>query len=232
MDRLLTILIVEDDPVIGSALVERLNQEGFAPHLVSTGTRAIEFVQHSRPDVVLLDVMLPDAEGFDVCRRLREKSAQLPVIMLTARDAVEDRVRGLDSGADDYVTKPFSFEELIARIRALWRRSKPAKTSTPLQFGALHLDPASMELRIGSRRETLTVREYAVMELFMKRPNEVLSRAEIFENAWDQTYRGNSNMVDVYVNYLRNKTQAEGEPKMIHTVRGKGYCLREPTTSD
>jgi two-component system, OmpR family, response regulator MprA len=232
MERKLSVLIVEDDAVIGSALVARLQQEGFEPRLVDSGQKAVDAIGEQRPDLVLLDVMLPDAEGFDVCRRLRENSAHLPVIMLTARDAVEDRVRGLDCGADDYLTKPFSFDELIARVRALWRRSRPAKTSAPLQFAHLYLDPASMELRIGSRRETLTVREYAVMELFMKRANEVLTRAEIFENAWDQTYRGNSNMVDVYVNYLRNKTQAEGEPKMIHTIRGKGYCLREPTGFD
>lgn len=232
MDRKLNVLVVEDDPVISNALIARLQQEGFEARLVDTGKGALDAAAEIRPDLVLLDVMLPDAEGFGVCRQLRERQAHLPVIMLTGRDSVDDRVKGLDSGADDYVTKPFSFEELIARIRALWRRSKPAKTSAPLRFGNLYLDPASMELRIGNRRETLTVREYAVMELFMKRPNEVLTRAEIYENAWDQTYRGNSNMVDVYVNYLRNKTQAEGEPKMIHTIRGKGYCLREPAQYD
>jgi len=231
MNTAMKILVVEDDPVIGDAILARLRQEGFHPELVANAAAALQSFQQTPPDLVILDVMLPDAEGFEVCRKIRASSTQVPVIMLTARDAVEDRVTGLDSGADDYITKPFSFDELIARIRALWRRSRPAPAA-PLRFAHLSLDPASMELHVGQRRTPLTVREYAVMELFMKRPNEVLTRAEIFENAWDQAYRGNSNMVDVYINYLRNKTQAEGEPKVIHTVRGKGYCLREPTSFD
>jgi two-component system, OmpR family, response regulator MprA len=231
MSEAFNILVVEDDPVIGGAVVSRLRQEGFRSLLVAAGQAAIDAFNAEHFDLVLLDVMLPDIDGLAVCKAIRGISVQVPVIILTGRDAVEDRVLGLDSGADDYIIKPFSFDELIARIRALWRRAQPSR-GTPMRFAHLSLDPAAMELRVGNRREPLTVREYAVMELFMKNPNQVLSRAEIFQKAWDQSYRGNSNMVDVYINYLRNKTQAAGEAKVIFTIRGRGYALREPDSAE
>ncbi len=159
---------------------------------------------------------------------MREISLQVPIIMLTARDAVEDRHHRAPTAApNDYITKPFSLDELMARIGALLRRSRPQSGAGP-RFLHLTLDPAGVALCVGQRREALTIREYAVMEFLMRHPNRVLSRAEIYEGAWDQPYRGRSNMVDVYINYLRNKTQADGSPKVIHTVRGRGYVLREP----
>jgi two-component system response regulator MprA len=166
--------------------------------------------------------------GLEVCRAVREISLQVPIIMLTARDAVEDRHHRAPTAApNDYITKPFSLDELMARIGALLRRSRPQSGAGP-RFLHLTLDPAGVALCVGQRREALTIREYAVMEFLMRHPNRVLSRAEIYEGAWDQPYRGRSNMVDVYINYLRNKTQADGSPKVIHTVRGRGYVLREP----
>lgn len=227
MERPQNILVVEDDPVIAGALEERFRQSGSQPQLCERGEAAIEAFRARKHDLVLLDIMLPDIDGLGVCRLIRQINAQVPIIMLTARDSVDDRILGLNSGADDYLTKPFSLDELMARVAALWRRSRP-QTRTPLKFAHLVLDPEAAELRVGQRRESLTVREYAVMELLMRHPNRVLSRAEIYEGAWDQPYRGRSNMVDVYMNYLRNKTQADGEPRVIHTVRGRGYVLREP----
>lgn len=221
------ILVVEDDPVIAGALAERLRQVGHSPQVCDRGDAAVEAFRASRHDLILLDVMLPGMSGLDVCRVVREISLQVPIIMLTARDAVDDRILGLNSGADDYVTKPFSLDELMARIGALLRRSRP-QSGSGLRFLHLTLDPAAVALQVGPRREALTIREYAVMELLMRNPNRVLSRADIYEGAWDQPYRGRSNMVDVYINYLRNKTQVDGGPRVIHTVRGRGYVLREP----
>jgi len=227
VDSPLQILVVEDDQVIAEALAERLRQVGHSPECCGEGQAALEAFRARRHDLLLLDVMLPGLSGLELCRAVREISLQVPIIMLTARDAVEDRILGLNSGADDYVTKPFSLDELMARIGALLRRSRP-QSGTGLHFLHLTLDPAAVELRVGARHEALTIREYAVMEFLMRNPNRVLSRAEIYEGAWDQPYRGRSNMVDVYINYLRNKTQADGSPKVIHTVRGRGYVLREP----
>jgi two-component system, OmpR family, response regulator MprA len=227
MESALQILVVEDDRVIAEALRERLRQDGHEPQLCGDGVAAVEAFRLRRHDLVLLDIMLPGMNGLEVCQAMREISLQVPIIMLTARDAVEDRILGLNSGADDYVTKPFSLDELMARVAALWRRSRP-KRGVLLRFLHLSLDPEAVELRAGHHREALTTREYAVMEFLMLHPDRVLSRAEIYEGAWDQPYRGRSNMVDVYINYLRNKTEAEGGPKVIHTVRGRGYVLRAP----
>jgi DNA-binding response OmpR family regulator len=230
MESPLQILVVEDDRVIAEALSERLRQSGHQPHLCADGAAAVEAFRSRRHDLILLDIMLPGMNGLEVCRAVREISLQVPIIMLTARDAVEDRILGLNSGADDYLTKPFSLDELMARVAALWRRSRP-KAGAALRFLHLTLDPEAVELHVGRHREALTTREYAVMEFLMLHPNRVLSRAEIYEGAWDQPYRGRSNMVDVYINYLRNKTQADGGPRVIHTVRGRGYVLREPELS-
>jgi two-component system, OmpR family, response regulator MprA len=219
--------VVEDDPVIAGALAERLHQVGHSSEVCERGETAVEAFRAHRHDLVLLDIMLPGMSGLEVCCVIREISLQVPIIMLTARDAVEDRILGLNSGADDYVTKPFSLDELMARIGALLRRSRP-QAGSGLRFLHLILDPAAVALQVGQRREALTIREYAVMELLMRNPHRVLSRAEIYEGAWDQPYRGRSNMVDVYINYLRNKTQADGGPRVIHTIRGRGYVLREP----
>jgi two-component system response regulator MprA len=223
----LQILVIEDDQVIAEALAERLRQAGHTPEVSGHGQEGLEAFRARRHDLLLLDIMLPGISGLEVCRAVREISLQVPIIMLTARDAVEDRIIGLNSGADDYVTKPFSLDELMARIAALLRRSRPQAGAGP-RFLHLVLDPAGVALNVGQRREALTIREYAVMEFLMRHPNRVLSRAEIYEGAWDQPYRGRSNMVDVYINYLRNKTQADGSPKVIQTVRGRGYVLREP----
>jgi two-component system, OmpR family, response regulator len=208
-----------------SLLKRGLEEEGYAVDIASTGEDAVWMATENANDAVVLDVMLPDIDGFEVCRRIREAGSWSPVLMLTARDEVEDRVRGLDVGADDYLTKPFAFVELAARVRALVRRG-PAERPTVLKVGDLVLDPATRIVSRGEKRIDLTAREFSLLEYLMRYPGEVLSRMRLIEHVWDFAYDGGSNVVDVYVNYLREKIDRPFGVRSIETVRGAGYRLR------
>ncbi|HET9074057.1 MAG TPA: response regulator transcription factor [Solirubrobacteraceae bacterium] len=214
------VLVVEDEPKLASLLSEGLRRQGMAVDIAGDGPGALVAATATRYDCIVLDVMLPGIDGFEVCRRLRAQSVWSPMLMLTARDEIEDRVRGLDSGADDYLVKPFSSEELLARIRALVRRGGPPRP-TRLVVGQVTLDPASREVWRNGEPLGLTAREFALLETFMRRPGEVLSRYELLEHVWDGAYENRSNVIEVYVGYLRDKLGREA----IETVRGAGYRL-------
>jgi two-component system OmpR family response regulator len=215
------VLVVEDEAKLASLLRQGLRQRGMGVDLAGTGEEAVIRATTTDYDVILLDVMLPGYDGFEVCRRLRDHEVWSPTLMLTALDDVEDRVRGLDSGADDYLAKPFSFEELMARIRALVRRGAPPRP-TLLTVGELRLDPAARRVWRSEEELSLTAREFAMLELFMRRPGQVLSRFELLEHVWDDSYENRSNVIEVYVGYLRDKLDRDA----IETVRGAGYRLR------
>ncbi len=219
------ILIVEDEPEIAGYLRRGLAFEGFSVQVAADGHAAIAAARERPPDLVVLDVMLPGIDGLEVARRLRSAST-VPIIMLTARDAVPDRVAGLDAGADDYLIKPFAFEELLARIRVQLRRQR-AEPAAVLRFGPLSIDTGAHEVSIGERRLDLTAKEYDLLELFLRHPNHVLTRDVIFDRVWGYDFGGESNIIEVYVRYLRQKLEAGGEPRLIHTLRGVGYILRE-----
>jgi two-component system, OmpR family, response regulator len=218
-------LIVEDELKMAALIRRGLIEEGYAADIARTGEDALRMAGATDYDAIVLDVMLPGTDGFEVCRRLREAGGWSPVLMLTARDGVEDRVAGLDSGADDYLTKPFSFAELLARLRALARRS-PLERPTVLEVGSLRLDPASHHAWRNDTEIELSTKEFAILETFMRRPGQVLSRFELLEHAWDYGYENRSNVVDVYVRYLREKIDRPFGCKSIETVRGAGYRLR------
>jgi two-component system OmpR family response regulator len=220
------VLVVEDDARMAAAIRRGLRYEGIVVDLAGGGEEALRLVGATDYDAVLLDVMLPDLDGFETCRRLRARGAWLPVIMLTARDAVEDRVRGLDGGADDYLTKPFSLAELLARIRALARRG-PVERPAVLEVGDLRLDPATREVWRGEREIELSAREFALFETFMRRPGQVLTQLQLLESAWDLGYEMRSNVVEVYVRYLREKIDRPFGVASLETVRGVGYRLRK-----
>ncbi len=215
------VLVVEDEAKLASLLRQGLRRRGMGVDLAGTGEEAVMRATTTDYDVILLDVMLPGYDGFEVCRRLRDHEVWSPTLMLTALDDVEDRVRGLDSGADDYLAKPFSFEELLARMRALVRRGAPRRPAL-LTAGGLRLDPAARRVWRGEQELSLTAREFAMLELFMRRPGEVLSRFELLEHVWDDSYENRSNVIEVYVGYLRDKLDRDA----IETVRGSGYRLR------
>jgi len=219
------VLIVEDELRMASLIRRGLAHEGLAADVAGTGADAVWMTQARDYDAVVLDVMLPDFDGFEVCRRLRGAGVWAPVLMLTARDSVEDRVAGLDSGADDYLVKPFAFAELLARLRALARRGDGARPSV-LVVGDLQLDPATREVTRGSSLVQLTAKEFALLETFMRRPGEVLSRLHLLEHAWDFAYDNRSNVVDVYVRRLRRKIDEPFGRSSLETVRGAGYRLR------
>ena len=218
------ILVVDDDPNVQRLLQYTLKQEGYDVISAVDGAEGFRLWGMDLPDMILLDVMLPGADGFEVCRRLREAGTWSPVLMLTARDAVEDRVEGLDAGADDYLTKPFSFAELLARLRALVRRP-PLERPTELEVGDLRLDPASRRVWRGETEVRLSAKEFALLETFMRRPGEVLSRYQLLEHCWDHGYENRSNVVDVYVRYLREKIDRPFGRTSLETVRGVGYRL-------
>jgi two-component system response regulator MprA len=221
------ILVVDDERAVRESLRRALELEGYEIELAADGREALERLEaDSQPDALILDVLMPGVDGFEVCRRLRRTGSRLPVLMLTARDAVENRVAGLDAGADDYVTKPFALEELLARIRALLRRSADGAGEV-LRFSDLELDPGTREVRRGGELIELTRTEFSLLELFMRNPRQVLTRSIIFERVWGYDFGYGSNSLDVYVGYLRRKTEAGGRPRLIHTVRGVGYALRE-----
>jgi two-component system OmpR family response regulator len=218
-------LIVEDELKMAALIRRGLIEEGYAADVARSGEDALRMARATEYDAIVLDVMLPGTDGFEVCRRLREAGGWSPVLMLTARDGVEDRVAGLDSGADDYLTKPFSFAELLARLRALSRRS-PLERPTVLEVGSLRLDPASRHVWRDETEIHLSTKEFAILETFMRRPGQVLSRFELLEHAWDYGYENRSNVIDVYVRYLREKIDRPFGRKSIETVRGAGYRLR------
>jgi two-component system, OmpR family, response regulator len=217
---------VEDDVKMAAAIRRGLRFEGIVVDLAEGGEEAIRLVGATEYDAVLLDVMLPDLDGFETCRRLRSRGIWVPILMLTARDAVEDRVRGLDTGADDYLTKPFSLAEVLARLRALARRG-PVERPPVLEVGDLRLDPASHEVWRGEREIELSAREFALLETFMRRPGQVLTQLQLLEAAWDLGYEQRSNVVEVYVRYLREKIDRPFGLKSLETVRGSGYRLRK-----
>jgi two-component system OmpR family response regulator len=220
------ILVVEDELKMAGLLKRGLEEEGYAVDVAATGSDAIWAATENPYDAILLDLMLPDMNGFEVCRRLRAEGRWAPVLMLTARTAVADRVAGLDAGADDYLTKPFSFSELFARVRALVRRGSTERPAV-LEVGDLALDPAARRVTRGDVAVELTAKEFALLEYFMRRPGEVLTRSRIIEHVWDFGYDGDSNVVDVYVRYLREKIDRPFRRNSIETVRGSGYRLRE-----
>jgi two-component system, OmpR family, response regulator len=220
------VLIVEDEPKLAALLRRGLTKEGMAVDVAPNGEDAVWMAEATAYDAVVLDVMLPGIDGFEVCRRLRVAEVWSPILMLTARDAVRDRVAGLDSGADDYLTKPFSYAELLARLRALARRGRPERP-VALEVGELRLDPATRRVWRGESEIELSPKEFAVLETFMRRPGEVLSRFELLEHAWDYDYENRSNVVDAYVRFLRRKIDRPFGVESIETVRGAGYRLRE-----
>ena len=219
------VLVVEDDLKMASLLRRGLLEEGLVADVARTGDDALWMAEATEYDAIVLDVMLPGTDGFEVCRRLRESGRWSPVLMLTARDAVEDRVAGLDAGADDYLTKPFSFAELLARLRALARRA-PLERPTVLEAGDLRLDPATRRAWRGDVEIGLSAKEFALLETFMRRPGEVLSRYQLLEHCWDYGYENRSNVVDVYVRYLREKVDRPFGRSSLETVRGVGYRFR------
>jgi two-component system, OmpR family, response regulator MprA len=219
------ILIVDDEPAVRTALQRALALDGYEIELAGDGAEALDRLAAAPPDAVVLDVAMPRMDGLEVCRRMRQAGDRTPVLMLTARDAVDDRVEGLDAGADDYLVKPFALRELRARLRALMRRVE--RTAETLRFADLELDPGAHEVRRGARRVELSRTEFALLELFMRHPRQVLARAQIFEAVWGYDLGATSNALGVYMGYLRRKTEAGGEPRLLHTVRGLGYVLRE-----
>ena len=222
------VMVVDDEPAVRSSIERALKLEGYQVTTAPDGREALRALAVAPPDAVILDVLMPEVDGLEVCRRMRSAEDRTPVLMLTARDAISDRVDGLDAGADDYLVKPFALEELLARLRALMRRADPSGgDSSVLRFEDLTLDPATREVKRGDRWVELTKTEFSLLELFLNHPRQVLTRTQIFEAVWDYDFGPSSNALEVYVGYLRRKTESAGESRLIHTVRGVGYALRE-----
>ena len=223
------ILVVDDEQAVRESLRRALSLEGFDVDLAVDGSEALGRLEGEAeaPDAVVLDVLMPGVDGLEVCRRLRRDGNRLPILMLTAKDQVEDRVAGLDAGADDYVVKPFALAELLARLRALLRRTKGDEDGV-LRFADLELDPGAHEARRDGELIELTRTEFSLLELFMRNPRQVLTRSVIFDRVWGYDFGYGSNSLDVYIGYLRRKTEAGGRPRLIQTLRGVGYALREP----
>jgi two-component system response regulator MprA len=221
------ILVVDDERAVRESLRRALELEGYEIELAEDGSQALERLDSEpEPDAMVLDILMPGVDGLEVSRTLRRNGSRLPILMLTARTQVEDRVEGLDAGADDYLTKPFALEELLARMRALLRRTSDG-TGETLHFADLELDPGTREVMRGGERIELTRTEFSLLELFLLNPRQVLTRSLIFERVWGYDFGFASNSLDVYIGYLRRKTEAGGKPRLIHTVRGVGYALRE-----
>jgi two-component system, OmpR family, response regulator MprA len=221
------VLVVDDEPAVRTALERALRLAGYDVSLAEGGEQALREVAVAAPDAIVLDVLMPGVDGLEVCRRVRSAGDGTPILMLTARDAVSDRVAGLDAGADDYLVKPFALDELLARLRALLRRTSSAGDHM-LRFADLTLDPGTREVRRGGRRIELTRTEFNLLELFLRNPRRVLTRDVILEQVWGFNFGTASNSLDVFAGYLRRKTEAGGESRLIHTVRGVGYVLKEP----
>jgi two-component system, OmpR family, response regulator MprA len=219
------ILIIEDDPAILKVLQRGLAYEGYTVDVATDGRTGLNLAHDHHPDLVILDWMLPGMDGLEVCRRLRLQGG-LPILMLTAKDTIQDRVQGLDAGADDYIVKPFNLDELTARIRALFRRTQTERNQV-YQFADLMMDSDSRQVTRGKRLVPLTAKEYELLELFLRHPRQVLTREVIFDRVWGYDFGGESNVLEVYIRYLRQKLEAEDETRLIHTVRSVGYVLRE-----
>lgn len=219
------ILIIEDDEAIVRVLRRSLAYEGYTVDAAFDGETGLALARDAHPDLVILDWMLPGMDGLEVCQRLRG-GGNVPILMLTAKDTVNDRVQGLDAGADDYMVKPFQLEELLARVRALLRRTQPERVPV-LNFADLVLDTSTRQALRKGRVISLTAKEYDLLELFLRHPRQVLTREMIFDRVWGYDFGGESNVLDVYIRYLRQKLEAEGESRLLHTVRGVGYVLRE-----
>jgi two-component system response regulator MprA len=222
------ILVVDDEPAVRDSLDRALRLEGYKVDLAADGAEALSALGSASPDAVVLDLMMPRVDGLEVCRRMRAAGNRTPVLVLTARDAVSDRVKGLDAGADDYLVKPFALDELLARLRALLRRSGTSAPGQVLRFSDLMLDPVAHQVKRGDRVIDLTRTEFLLLELFMLHPRQVLTRSVIFERVWGYDFGPDSNSLEVYVSYLRRKLEADGEPRLLHTVRAVGYVLRQP----
>ena len=221
------ILVVDDEPAVRDSLDRALRLEGYKVELAADGAEALSALDSDSPDAIVLDLMMPRVDGFEVCRRMRAAGDRTPVLVLTARDGVSDRVKGLDAGADDYLVKPFALDELLARLRALLRRSGSSAPGQVLRFSDLTLDPVAHQVKRGDREIELTRTEFLLLELFLLHPRQVLTRSVIFERVWGYDFGPDSNSLEVYVSYLRRKLEAAGEPRLLHTVRGVGYVLRE-----
>jgi two-component system, OmpR family, response regulator MprA len=223
------VLVVDDDKAVRESLRRSLEFNGYDVALATDGAEALAAIAATDPDVVVMDVMMPRLDGLEATKALRQAGNDLPILVLTARDAVGDRVEGLDAGADDYLTKPFALQELLARLRALLRRVVPREEHEDelLSFADLSMDIASRDVRRGDRRIELTRTEFALLEMFLRRPRRVLERSFILEEVWGYDFPTTANSLEVYVGYLRRKTEAEDEPRLIHTVRGVGYVLKE-----
>lgn len=220
------ILVVDDDPRITDLLRRILAFEGYSVNVASSGDEALRKALERPPDLIVLDIMLPGVDGLEVARRLRAAGDSVPILMLTARDAVPNRVEGLEAGADDYLVKPFAPEELVARVKALLRRSLPERSEV-LRYADVELDTGTRVAHRGTREIELSPTEYELLALFLRRPRQVLTRDIIMDRVWGLDFEGSSNVMEVYVGYLRAKLEAKGEPRLIHTVRGVGYVLRE-----
>jgi two-component system response regulator MprA len=227
--RAVRIMVVDDEPAVREAIGRILRMGGFDVELAADGREALRRQAVAPADAMLLDVLMPYVDGLEVCRHLRGAGDRTPILMLTARDEVSDRVAGLEAGADDYLPKPFALDELLARVRALLRRSGWSGERRVLRFEDLELDTVAHEVRRGSRPIELTRTEYLLLELFLMHPRQVLTRAQIFDRVWGYDFGPASNSLEVYVGYLRRKTEAAGEPRLLHTVRGVGYVLRSAT---
>jgi two-component system response regulator MprA len=219
------ILIIEDDTAILKVLQRGLAYEGYSVDVATDGRSGLNLAHDNHPDLVIIDWMLPGMDGLEVCRRLRLQGG-LPILMLTAKDTIQDRVQGLDAGADDYIVKPFNLDELTARIRALFRRTQTERNQV-YQFADLTMDSDSRQVTRGKRLVPLTAKEYELLELFLRHPRQVLTREVIFDRVWGYDFGGESNVLEVYIRYLRQKLELENEPRLIHTVRSVGYVLRE-----
>src|SRR5277367_4446434 len=220
------VLVVDDDPDVRGAVETALELDGHSVATATDGLVALKRLGQTEFDAVVLDVLMPNLDGFEVCRRLRASGNRTPILILTARDSEQDTIRGLDLGADDYLVKPFGLGELLARVRALLRRTRPAGEDAPLWFAGLSLDRQTREASRGQRRLELTRTEYALLELFLRHPRQVLTRSTIFEHVWGYDFGAASNTLGVYMGYLRRKTEEGGETRLLHTVRGVGYILR------
>lgn len=220
------ILVIDDDPAVTSVLRRGLSYEGYAVEIASSGAEGLQIARDRPPDLIILDIMMPGMDGLEVLRRLQAAGDRLPVLMLTAKDAPQDEIVGLDQGADDYVIKPFTFEVLLARVRALLRRHE-VDHPTIMSFSDLHLDTGTRQLRRQERQIELTTTEYKLLSLFLAHPRQVLDREVLMDRVWGYDFSGDTNVLETYIKQLRQKLEADGEPRLIHTVRGVGYVLRE-----
>jgi two-component system response regulator MprA len=223
-------LVVDDERSVRDALSRALRSEGYEVHLAPSGGDALGFLTEQSPDVIVLDIGMPGLDGLETCRLIRAKGNEVPILMLTARSGVSDRVAGLDAGADDYLVKPFALEELLARLRALLRRNTTptvAAESNALRYGGIDLDPLTRDVTVGGDPVSMTRLEFALLELFLRHPRQVLTREVISDRVWGYDFGSNSNSLEVYIGYLRRKTERDGQPRLIHTVRGVGYVLRD-----